>query len=198
MAPLPKINAPDFPDPLPRSGLPNLALHESVDRQTLDAAAMVTKWLQDMQKAVADKDAAQLEKLFVEEGWWRDIITLSWDTVSKYGPGSIAKYVLDSAVTLQDVLLMDTSDLGPRVEQMGPAAFLQCGFTFTTKHGSGRGLVRLASVGPDDWRAWTMYTELRQLKEVENPADSSLGDDEYQILGIGAGKHALSKSMNRC
>ncbi|KAL4993572.1 hypothetical protein BDV10DRAFT_22600 [Aspergillus recurvatus] len=46
---------------------------------------------------------------------------------------------------------------------MGGMKFIQSAFRFKTRVGKGRGVVRSANVGPEEWRAWTVYTVLERL-----------------------------------
>jgi hypothetical protein len=43
--------------------------------------------------------------------------------------------------------------------------FIQSGFRFKTRVGKGRGVVRLANVGPEEWRAWKVRRQrARQIR----------------------------------
>ena len=84
--------------------------------------------------------------------------------------------------------------------------FIQSGFRFKTRVGKGRGVVRLANVGPEEWRAWTVYTVLERLDgqdEVEARREkeqstlssssgavlaSTRGEGDVQVLVIGVGE----------
>ncbi|KAL4910554.1 hypothetical protein BDW74DRAFT_164445 [Aspergillus multicolor] len=59
--------------------------------------------------------------------------------------------------------------------------FIQTGFGFKTNFGKGKGVLRLANVGPEEWKAWTCA------REKEEKDNSTL-----QVLVIGAGQSGLA------
>jgi len=81
--------------------------------------------------------------------------------------------------------------------------WVQGGFTFKTRDGSGKGLVRLINTGKTQWKAWTVYTQLERLNNQDEIDRQKLeqestqtrisngvkGDknEEPQVLIIGAG-----------
>ena len=77
---------------------------------------------------------------------------------------------------------------------MGGLIWVESGFTFDTKAGTGRGIVRLAKVGPLQWKAWIVHTTLDELKGFpeHSPKGKSNGYEtkDTQVLIIGAGMHS--------
>ena len=77
---------------------------------------------------------------------------------------------------------------------MGGLIWIESGFTFDTKAGTGRGIVRLANVGPLQWKAWIVHTTLDELKGFpeHSPQEKSNGYEtkDTQVLIIGAGMHS--------
>ncbi|KAK8923222.1 hypothetical protein H634G_10455 [Metarhizium anisopliae BRIP 53293] len=199
MSPSMPATAEGFAEYPPRTALPPLCLDASTARESINAGEVVDKWIAALSSAIDDKCVAGFESLFVQESWWRDLVALTWNVASKYGPPAISALVLGSTTGLGEVTAVQTPMLGPRLEQLGPATFIQAGFAFTTKFGSGRGVVRLANTGPGEWKAWTVSTQLEQLKETHdagrdgvNGLETTPESDELQVLVVGAGQCGVS------
>lgn len=183
-----------FPEYPPRSELPNLTLPASLHRDDINPCQITESWISALRKSSREKNTADLSNLFVEESWWRDLLGLGWEITSKYGPAAISSYVLGSTTAVEVTNIITTPPLHPQIKTTGPATYIQAGFTFTTKFGHGRGLVRLACVTPNEWKAWTVSTELERLTEningdtIVNGNTETKSEDEFQVLVIGAGK----------
>ncbi|KID91469.1 flavin-binding monooxygenase [Metarhizium guizhouense ARSEF 977] len=139
MSPSMPATAEGFATYPPRTALPPLCLDASTARERINASEVVNKWIAALSEAIDKKCVAAFESLFVQESWWRDLVALTWNVASKYGPPAISAHVLGSTTGLGEVTAVQTPLLGPRLEQLGPAVFIQAGFTFMTKFGSGRG-----------------------------------------------------------
>ncbi|KAK2590851.1 hypothetical protein QQS21_011463 [Conoideocrella luteorostrata] len=197
----------EFP---PCSRIPSLTLHESLDKET-NPQPIVERWITSLTNCMSEKTAKNLEHLFIEESWWRDLVSLSWDFTSKYGPEAISQYLAESTAGLQKVEIVLSGALQPQLVDMMGMTYVQSGFNFQTTVGSGRGVVRLANVGLDDWKAWTVSTQLERLRgqeemepmrlrspviQQEPPNDAT--DDlksratDLQVLVVGAGQSGLA------
>lgn len=195
----------EFP---PLAALPQLTLHESIKRDQLDAPKIVADWFSSLVQNL-DKPG-NLPDLFLEkESWWRDFVSLSWDIACKNGSEAIAQYLSSSTAGFAEPKADQPGTLQPNLTDMGGMLFIQSGFSFKSNCGVGRGVVRLANVGPDQWKAWTVLTqlerlngqdelELRRAKESETQPGASHVDAEsnneaeagLQVLVIGAGERA--------
>lgn len=189
--------------------LPKLSLHERVDRDKIDAVKIVDQWLSALEQHIKTKTEADLSDLFIDECWWRDIISLSWDWATKHGRDAIFNYLNASNTGFSRLSSVKEGALAPMFVEMGSLQFIQSGFTFQTAAGSGIGLVRLANEGPEKWKAWTVFTQLENLKSqketkeqlrnnvhhnavssenVNGDSDPLKGGD-LQVLIVGAGSH---------
>jgi hypothetical protein len=203
----------EFP---PRTALPDLTLHESTIREDINATEIAKSWLSSLLQSIQVKDATTFSSLFFQDAWWRDLVALSWAITSKNGPAEISNYVLGSTAPLKNADVIETQPLFPQIVDMGPMTFIQFGFTFSTKYGSGRGIVRLGNDGPGSWKAWTASTQLEQLQGQTgskpsdtqnhaatngmNGANGEVGEaEELQVLVVGAGTiNFLPKTLNSC
>lgn len=202
----------------PLAALPQLTLHPSVDPERLDAAKIVNDWLSSFTESLSQGRPDDISSHFLgEESWWRDFVSFSWDIACHNGAEAICNYLRSSKVEFAESKADQPGALQPQLADMGGLRFIQSGFGFKTKFGTGRGVVRLANVGPDQWKAWTVFTVLETLngqdelfsrreKEAEMqggassrgaPAASDQIDSNLQVLIVGAGK-ATSQSLILC
>ncbi|KHN99847.1 Pyridine nucleotide-disulfide oxidoreductase, FAD/NAD(P)-binding domain protein [Metarhizium album ARSEF 1941] len=195
------LTAEGFPEYPPRTAVPPLCLDASISRESINAGEVVSRWIAALSRAIDKNDVAVFEGLFVQESWWRDLVALTWNITSKNGPSAISAYVLGSVSGFGGITVIKTPSLAPSLQQLGSATFIQAAFAFTTKFGSGRGMVRLANVGPNEWKAWTASTELEHLKEAQEANEDGSRRvnclengqkepmlDELQVLVVGGGQ----------
>ncbi|TDZ35577.1 putative indole-3-pyruvate monooxygenase YUCCA4 [Colletotrichum spinosum] len=186
--------------------IPALTLVKGVNRDEIDAVKITTEWLAKLQRRFADKSFADLDELFIDNCWWRDITALSWDFSSKHGREAIAGYLSAAEHGLADLAPAKIGGLQPLLLDFGGMIWIQAGITFKTANGEGRGLLKLANVGPTEWKAWTIFTQLEKLnfqKELEAqqsapPVPKMNGvnghkpeDEDPQVLIVGAAQAGL-------
>lgn len=104
--------------------------------------------------------------------YWRDHLALSWDLRTLKGRESIVDFLQNNSNLLK--VSVDTSSewRAPKLAPMNPeqtSKGIVFFVTFTTKLGSGRGVVRLAQDGAGSWKIWTFFTSLEELKGFEEP-----------------------------
>ncbi|KAL2847866.1 hypothetical protein BJY01DRAFT_262845 [Aspergillus pseudoustus] len=197
----------DYP---PLAALPKLTLHPSVDAKALDAAKVVADWLSSLTQGLASGAQDDIRTLFLEkESWWRDFVSFSWDIATHNGTEAISKYITSSTSGFAEPKTDLSFALQPQLMEMGPFQFIQSGFSFKNKFGTGRGILRLANVGPDEWKAWTVSTilerlngqdelEAKRLKEQaiqSSPSGHGIPskeDTDLQVLIVGAGQAGLA------
>ncbi|CAP79351.1 Pc17g00640 [Penicillium rubens Wisconsin 54-1255] len=194
----------EFP---PLAPLPQLTLHPSTDPSQIDAPKMVNAWLTTLTTALTANQPIILTTHFLpDHSWWRDLATFTWDIACHNGSEAISKYLRSSTSGFTEAVADLPGALAPHLEDMGGMKFIQSGFRFKTRVGKGRGVVRLANVGPEEWRAWTVYTVLERLDgqdEVEARREkeqstlssssgavlaSTRGEGDVQVLVIGVDK----------
>lgn len=177
---------------------------------------LATRWLDAFAVALRARDFAGAAGLFLDNGYWRDILAGTWDLRTFAGPERIARGLHDSAELV-------TTATGFRLETTGLEVYerrswgwsIEGFFVFETAIGWCRGHLRLL-VDPDDpsgWKAWTLLTTLEDLKAFEekaghrrprgahvapgNPArveedDGAEAHDEPEVVVVGAGHAGLS------
>ncbi len=137
-------------------------------------------WLSACSSALRSADVTALADLFLPNGWLRDILVFTWDIRSLEGREKITAYLadrlLDARVT--DVQLDNTPQLAPR-----RALGVEFAFTFECRRGHGRAYVRLVLDSDGEHRAFTMLTELADLRGYEELGRLPLRDDITGVPG---------------
>lgn len=182
----------------PRTALPDLTLHETTIREEVKPAEVAEKWFSSFKSSLSNRDAASLSALFFSDSWWRDLVVFEWDFHSKKGPEAISKYLTSSPVEFEQASIIESLPLAPQLVDMGPMVILQFCYTFTTKFGSGRGVIRLGNDGPDSWKAWLGSSHLEELAKDKNAkvngtngVNAQVGiANHYPIIVVGAGNYA--------
>ena len=130
------------------------------------------------------------------------MVALSWDIHTKKGISDVGKY-LEQSNGIRNLRVIKYGSLQPKLMDMGGMQWIESGFAFNTKVGSARGIIRLTNVGPTEWKAWTVSSQLEKLVDQDEldasrsrePISSNRfvtggksDNEELQVLIIGAGK----------
>ncbi|KAK1710042.1 uncharacterized protein BDZ83DRAFT_757600, partial [Colletotrichum acutatum] len=157
--------------------IPTLTLQEGVKKEEVDAEKISGEWLSKLEKRFAERSFSNISDLFIDNCWWRDIVGLSWDFTCKQGQDNIKKYLASANHGLSELQTNKLGGLKPLLLDFDGMVWIQTGFTFKTPHGEGKGLLKLGNTGKDEWKAWTVFTQLEKLdfqKEVEERHATSI------------------------
>jgi cation diffusion facilitator CzcD-associated flavoprotein CzcO len=190
----------------------------SIMATTEDRDRVITKWLTDFETMLAGNDKCTVTSLFHPDGYWRDLLALTWELKTFHGISEVqgALMGVDSAVRPRNLRLEGRAIAGV-LGEFGPT--VEGFFTFETDLASARGYLRLVPVreaGRDSFRAVTVLTAMVALKDfpergranrdetfmrpVEEGADNWLDrrgtalayrDRDPQVLIVGAGQAGL-------
>jgi len=145
----------------------------TADDTSVDANGIATKVVNEFNQALEKKDYKAVANLFVEDGYWRDHLALSWDLRTLKGREKIASF-LNEGCRLTKIEIDTTSDLrAPQVAPLdgtGDVKGIQFFVNFTTEIGAGQGVARLAE-RDGQWKVWTLFTSLRELAGHEEPTN---------------------------
>jgi hypothetical protein len=176
--------------------LPQLVLHDDSTRDSIDPDSITKTWFENLQTKLSQDQLGDISDLFIDDSWWRDIVGLSWNITTKHGTKEISQYLQSQASKsgFGQFNSIDQGALQPRLSDMGGLIWIESGFTFDTKAGIGRGIVRLANVGPLQWKAWIVHMTLDKLKGFPEHSPQEKSNDyktkDTQVLIIGAGMHS--------
>ncbi|MGH1484126.1 MAG: flavin-containing monooxygenase [Geminicoccales bacterium] len=115
-----------------------------------------TAWLQMLETALKASDIPAVAALFEDNGYWRDLLTLTWDVRTMEGRSAIAE-MLQANLTRTAPAQFRLSD-EPTLED----GMIQAWFTFETKVARGEGIFRLRN-----GECRTLLTVMRDLKGSE-------------------------------
>ena len=142
-----------------------------------DATQQVSEWLSNFGTALdrADFDAAV--KMFEEDSYWRDLVSLTWNIITLEGKENI-KAMLEATVPGSKpgqwrIEGNATSDNG----------VISSWFTFETAVSKGKGHIRLK-----DGKCWTLLTTMTELK--------GCGEKKGASRPKGVSTRCLPKSAN--
>lgn len=129
-----------------------------------DPNSTVQTWLDGFSAALASNNAQAVSECFEEEGFWRDLITFTWNIKTLEGRGDISKMVESCAANTA------ASDWKIEEDPSEADGITESWLTFETATGRGRGHVRLR-----DGKAFTLLTSLVELKGFEEAKGASRG-----------------------
>ncbi|KIK51447.1 hypothetical protein GYMLUDRAFT_78188 [Collybiopsis luxurians FD-317 M1] len=191
---------------------------EELELASVDAAEVALNWVNSFNKVIGQSDATAVIALFELNGWWRDILALTWNFRTFHGHDRIAKFVQDRVISgesgFRDVEVASGEGMTPKLLIPYPdLAWVQFFITFDTTTGSGTGVVRLVpsmSTGALKWKTFILLTAMTGVKghpektgSLRNPLPShgfwsanrkqelEFNDREPAVLIVGAGQSGL-------
>ncbi|MGM7666722.1 flavin-containing monooxygenase [Microbacterium sp. A93] len=137
-----------------------MTLTASVDRQAADVAE---DWLKAFEGLVAEGGSTSFGEVFTDDGWWRDVLTFTWDFRSCHAAEAVGELI--AAAREQGA---GGFELAPSAEPAygEDGSTMMVLFALRTRHGRGTGVAHLAST-PAGWRAATIFTQLDELTGLE-------------------------------
>ncbi|KAI1793657.1 dimethylaniline monooxygenase (N-oxide-forming) [Ganoderma leucocontextum] len=146
----------------------------------LNPLLISSQWLSACSSALHHGDVKAVTDLFLPNGWLRDILVFAWDIRSLEGREKIKTYLADRLLDahITSIQLDDTPHLAPHME-LG----VEFAFTFECHRGHGRAYVRLTPDEDSVHRAFTILTELADLRGYEELATLPLRDDVTGVPG---------------
>ncbi|KIJ18436.1 hypothetical protein PAXINDRAFT_167040, partial [Paxillus involutus ATCC 200175] len=152
-----------FPQQLPT--LQRLGVDDPADVSAVDAA---TAWFEAFSSAVASSDIEGILDLFLDDGFWKDILALTWDLRTIEGRDAI-KNLLDNRLVptgLVDLRLNHEALRAPEIQRLFPdLVLLRLCFEFGTKVGKGTAVCYLVPIPGSKWKAYSLFTCLESLND---------------------------------
>ena len=135
-----------------------------------DPDSISTKVVDAFNAALKNDDTKAIAELFLEDGYWRDHLGLSWDYHTMKGRKTLADFLAQNGCPLESIEIDKSSAYrSPQVgvfDGTGDCKGIQFFFNFTSKVGQGQGVARLAE-RDGHWKIFTFFTTLRDLKGHE-------------------------------
>lgn len=133
-------------------------------------AAAVSDWLRRFEAALSENRSAGLAGLFADDGFWRDLLALTWSIETHAGPDRIAAALLAAGARgkTRNFRIDPQRSPGHRALRAGTQCW-EVFIRFEAAHGEGCGVVRfkLNADGTPAAHAWTLLTALETLDAVQ-------------------------------
>ncbi|KAF8261173.1 FAD/NAD(P)-binding domain-containing protein [Lactarius quietus] len=145
------------------AALPTLERLKVPAPESIDAAAVAQTWFDAFANYVQTGNVDGIVGQLVDDAFWRDILSLTWDFRTFYGNQRIQKFLTDRlAISKLSALQLDA---GSAAEQRPypDVVWIQAFFTFSTAVGTASGILRLVPTPSGEWKAHTIFTTLEGL-----------------------------------
>ena len=144
--------------------LPTLERLGVSEPKDVNAAVVAQAWFDTFADYVQTGDVGGVVRQLVDDVFWRDILSLTWDFRTFYGTKRIQKFLTDRlAISKLNALQLNASSAA--VQKPYPdVLWIQVFFTFCNAVGTGFGILRLVPVPGGEWKAHTIFTSLEGLR----------------------------------
>lgn len=124
---------------------------------TTDAQA----YLDEFGKALAARDIDAVKGMFLDDSYWRDLVSFTWNLKTVEGPAGVGDMLQSQLDFIAPTDWKVDPDLAPSEDDGVATIWL----TFETSQGRGWGLMRVRG-----GKIWTLLTTMRELKGHEEPS----------------------------
>jgi cation diffusion facilitator CzcD-associated flavoprotein CzcO len=151
------------------------------------AQEVFSAWIPQLGTTIESGDADGFTQLFLQEGYWRDILSFTWKRPTFSGHTEIREAFIESAPTTDATNFRVAARRSkPRFARRSGRQVLEAWFDFDTHVGSGAGFVRL-SYTPGDGaspKIWLLLTTLQSIRGCERTTDGGRPTGEaYSRIG---------------
>ncbi|KAF8196444.1 hypothetical protein BJ912DRAFT_955187 [Pholiota molesta] len=201
------INLPgDYPDyPLPT--LDRLGASLTPD---LDAKRVASEWFTAFSTAATKGDVSAVSALILPDGFWRDMLALTWEFHTFQGQHAIHSFLSDR-LALSKLHDFKLKEAYTELQRPFPdVAWISLVFDFATDVGQATAIVRLVPTANGEWKAHVVYTNLEGLTnfpekigplrnfepnhgkwQSQRKREAEFLDGDPKVLIIGAGQSGL-------
>lgn len=171
---------------------------DTIERHNIapDANATFAEWFEQFASAITRADAIAVSQLMVSDGWWRDLLAITWDLTTCRGAEAVSD-MLSTALAenpLSDLRVV--SEIAPRIQQISDdRSWIEGFFDFETPIVTGRGVVRLVLTEEGTWAAWTVLTTAVDLKGHERALGSRRPVHPGRAVGAEPQKNWLDQRI---
>ena len=200
-----------IPDTSPYDSLPTLDRLGVTDIPAdLDPTKAAQEWLDRFSKAVEAKDTSSILGTIHPDGWWRDIVSLTWDIRTFHGPDKIKKFLDDRLGETQFAVspVVITATLAKKFPDV---QWIILQFPFETATGKGVATTYLVPTPSGKWQSFIICTDLDTIKGTkesfgpgrdptmgradvwrqERTKEQAFEDYDPEVLIVGAGQSGL-------
>lgn len=125
-------------------------------------------WLYSFGRAMSSAHGDDVERLFHSDCHWRDALALTWHLTNVSGAHEVAHALMASIKGTGASEFATDPDRTPAREVMRVGQrTIEAIFRFETRIGRCSGVLRLLPDDKGQWKAWTLFTSLEELKGFE-------------------------------
>ena len=150
---------------IPNTPLPTLDRLNATLPVDVDAKSVAKTWFDAFSTHLSSGDVQSASQLFVEDAFWRDLLSLTWDFRTFSGLPTITKFLNDRLGSTKPRAFKLREDAYLSLQRPAPdLAWISFFFDFETEIGIASGIVRLVPTASGEWKAHTVFTNLEDLK----------------------------------
>jgi len=150
-------------------------MHVQGDSQARSADAVFAGWLETFNAVMESRNAEQIARLFEPAGYWKDILSFTWEHRTFTGKDEIVRAAEATLGTAGAHNFRIASHRTPpcKTKRFGRDV-IEAYFDFDTAVGGGAGFVRLVEdeASPQAHKIWLLLTTLKELRGFEEKIGS--------------------------
>lgn len=151
--------------------LPTYSKHEQEVKVSVterrEPRDIAQNWLDQFSSILSSNDASRLSSVIHPDSWWRDFLTLTWDYRTIRGSQNLVSFLAEhmSAANISNLKLYTSGKFAPHFDTpIQGLEWVESMFSFESKVGTGKGVIRLAQGDDGAWKAHFISTSLQDLK----------------------------------
>ncbi len=154
------------------------------ERKQTSALADAQGWLAQFEAALQTQDAAAAAALFLADGLWRDLLAFTWTIQTMAGRAAIETTLRETlARTKPKNFRIPPQRTPPRWVSRAGTDAIEVLFDFETAFGPCNGVLRLVPDDQGQLRAWTLNTNLHELRGHEEEFKRRAPPDSTRDFG---------------
>ena len=164
------------------------------DRKQATAAAEAARWLESAETALRRDDTGAVAELFVPDGLWRDVLAFTWTIQTMSGRAAIEAMLRKTVARTQPKNFhIPSRRTPPRWVTRGGTEAIEALFQFETMGGPANGVLRLVPDAQGRLLAWTLNTNLHELRGHEEEFRRRTEPDSTRDFGAENWSDRLAK-----
>lgn len=134
----------------------------------IEPREIAQQWLTNLETRLTSSEPSNLADLFHADSWWRDMVALEWDIRTIQGLHGIQEFIRrrQPRAQLSGFRLQHEGKFQPKLEKpLDSLSWISSMFFFNTRVGRGSGVLRLTRDETGEWKAYSAYTSLQELRD---------------------------------
>jgi putative flavoprotein involved in K+ transport len=157
------------------------------DRKQATAQADAQRWLDAFDAALQARDVSAAAALFIDDGLWRDVLAFTWTIQTMTGRRAIEAALRETIVRTKPANFhIPEGRTPPRWVSRAGTECIEAIVEFETAFGPCHGILRLVPDAQSRLRAWTLITNLQELRGYEEALKRRAEEAADGIRDFGA------------